>query len=319
MAAEDTGRSSKVRTSQPLRVAITGASGLVGSALVKELRNRGHTVLRLVRRPPKSEDEIFWDPSSGAIDANALEGLDAVVHLAGVSIASGLWTSSRKEAIRSSRVKGTALLSETLASLDRSPRVLVSTSGVHFYGDGGDQVLTEDSPPGKGFLAGVCREWEGAAAPARESGIRVVHPRFGVVFARKGGILPLMAMPFRFGVGGELGSGTQYMSWIAIEDLMAVLIEAITNESFEGPVNAVAPNPVTNAELTKALGETLHRPTFMRVPRRIATLVGGDLARELILMSQRVVPQKLLDSGFTFTYPEVGDALERYLGEGKAA
>lgn len=300
---------------QSLTVAITGASGLVGSALSKELSNQGHTVLRLVRKPPQSGDEIYWDPSSGAIDANALEGVDAVVNLAGVSIAGGLWTSGRKEAILRSRVDGTRLLSETLAGLDRPPQVLVSTSAVGYYGDGGDGILTEESPSGTGFLSDVCRAWEDAATPARESGIRVVHPRFGVVFAQEGGILPLIALPFKFGVGGNIGSGNQYMSWIAIDDLVAILIETITNNSLRGAVNAVSPNPVTNAAFTRALGATLHRPTFMKVPAKIARIVGGDLARELILVSQRAVPEKLQDAGFSFTYPNVEDALSRSLGK----
>jgi uncharacterized protein len=296
--------------STPRRIAITGASGFVGTHLVVRLQQRGDEVFRLVRSRPTSEHEIFWNPATGEIDAAALEGMDAVVHLAGVSIASGLWTAKRKRAIRSSRVDGTALLSQTLARLEQPPEVLVSTSAIGYYGDGGERVMTEKTLPGNDFLAEVCRAWEGAAKPAAAAGIRVVHPRFGLVLSGDSGILPVMSLPFKLGVGGAIGSGDQYMSWIMIEDLVQVLVESIDNDALEGPVNAVAPDPVTNMEFTKAMGRVLHRPTFMKVPAFAAKAVGGELVEQLILASQRVMPTRLEAIGFEFMYPTIDDALE---------
>lgn len=296
-------------TTKPLRIAVTGASGLVGNRLVKRLEGRGDIVHRLVRQEPKHENEIHWSPSGGTIDRAALEGVDAVVHLAGASIAGGLWTEKRKRLIRSSRVDGTALLSQALASLESPPQVLVSTSAVGYYGDAGDRELEESSPSGDDFLAEVVRAWEAAAQPAAKAGIRVVHPRFGLVLDGEGGILPLMSIPFKLGVGGKIGSGSQYMSWIMLDDLVDVLLESIDNESLAGPVNTVAPEPVTNAEFTKAMGRALHRPTFMAVPGFAAKAVGGELVESLILVSQRVVPEVLEDSGFRYRYPTIDSAL----------
>ncbi len=306
----DQSSSTSSPASGPLRVVVTGASGLVGSRLVKRLESRGDTVYRLVRSEPKAETEIHWSPSGGTIDRAALEGMDAVVHLAGASIAGGLWTDKRKRLIRSSRVEGTALLSQALASLETPPKVLVSTSAVGYYGDAGDAVLTESSPSGDDFLAEVVRAWEAAAQPAAKAGIRVVHPRFGLVLDGEGGILPLMSIPFKLGAGGKIGGGDQYMSWIMLDDLIDVLLESIDNEALSGPINAVAPNPVTNAEFTKAMGRALHRPTFMAVPGFAAKAVGGELVESLILVSQRVVPEVLGDTGFRYRYPTIDTALQ---------
>jgi len=278
------------------------------------LQTGGHEVVTLVRRRPTRDTEVYWDPDTGQIEANQLERLDAVVHLAGASIAGGRWTARRKAAICESRVRGTALLATTLTRLKRAPRVLISSSAVGYYGDAGDQVLIEDAPPGVGFLAEVCRAWEEAAAPARAAGIRVVHPRTGIVIAGAGGLLPRMALPFRFGVGGRLGDGLQYLSWIALDDLLGILLTAIADERLTGAVNAVAPNPVTNQEFTETLARVLHRPAVARVPAFLLRAAAGQLADELMLTSQRVLPAKLLDTGFAFAFPTLEDALRFELG-----
>src|SRR5919107_3974270 len=266
---------------RPQRIAISGASGMVGSQLVPFLRASGHDVLRLVRRRPNAADEIAWDPATGWIDAASLEGMDAVIHLAGVSIAGGRWTTARKAAILGSRLQGTSLLAETLAHLQRPPRVLISASGIGYYGDAGNAPLTEESPPGAGFLADVCRAWEEATAPAAASGIRVVLPRFGVVLSGSGGLLARMIPPFRFGFGGPLGSGEQFMSWIALDDLLGVLLRAIADDRLGGPVNAVTPHAVSNRVFAETLGRILHRPAVLRTPARALRLVAGELADEL--------------------------------------
>lgn len=298
----------------PMRLAVTGSTGLVGSRLVAFLRSGGHDVVRLVRQAPRNSDEISWDPARGEIDAASLEGLDAVVHLAGVSIAGRQWTRSRKAAILSSRIDSTDLLARTLASLAHPPRVLVSTSAVGFYGDAGSRPLTEESPAGSGFLADVCKGWEAAAKPAVEAGIRVVHPRFGVVLAGEGGLLPLISRAFQMGVGGPLGGGAQYMSWIGLEDLLGVLLEAISNDDLRGPVNAVAPEAITNREFSRTLAKVLHRPSFLPAPAAAVRLAGGELADQLILASQRVVPERLTAQGFTFAFPTMELALRHELG-----
>lgn len=298
----------------PLTVAITGSTGLVGRRLVAFLRSGGHKVVRLVRGSADGDDEIFWDPMEGTIDGAALEGVDAVVHLAGASIAGGRWTRRRKAAIRDSRVNGTHLLATTLAGLRQPPRVLVSTSAVGYFGDGGDELLTEDSAPGQGFLASVVQEWEANASPAASAGIRVVHPRFGVVMAGDGGMLPLVALPFKSGVGGQLGSGRQYLSWIGLDDLVGVLFAAITDDRLEGPVNAVSAMPVTNAEFTSTLASVLHRPSLFRVPSALMRLGAGELADDVILVSQRAAPNRLLDVGFQFAMPSIEQVLRHELG-----
>ena len=299
---------------RPLRIAVTGATGLVGSRLIPFLQTGGHEIFQLVRHQPRGDHDIAWNPATGDIDAAALEGMDAVVHLAGVSIAGGRWTTSRKAAIRDSRVEGTRLLARTLAELESPPRVLVSTSAVGYYGNAGGRPLTEESPAGEGFLADVCYEWEDAAKPATKAGIRVVHPRFGVVFAGEGGMLPLLARVFRAGAGGPLGDGRQYLSWIALDDLVGILLEAIADDSLEGPVNAVAPEPVTNRNFGETLGRVLHRPTILRTPATMMRLAAGQLADELILASQRAMPARLEQAGFDFAYPTLEAALRHELG-----
>lgn len=299
---------------QPMRVAVTGASGLVGRRLASFLEAAGHDVIRLVRRQPVGAREAYWNPSTGDIDADALEGLDAVVHLAGASIAGGRWTRARKAAILHSRVDGTHLLARTLANLVRPPRVFVSTSAVGFYGDSGERSVTEDAPSGEGFLAGVCRSWEEASRPAAIAGIRVVNPRLGLVIAGDGGMIPIIAKAFQAGVGGPLGGGDQYMSWIAIDDLVGVLFESITNDSLSGPVNAVSPKPVTSREFARTLGSVLKRPSSFPVPATAMKLVAGQLADELVLVSQRVVPARLIEEEFPFRFSGLDAALRHELG-----
>lgn len=313
----DLARHQRARFDGPLKIAVTGSTGLVGRRLIPFLQGGGHEIVRLVRREARSTDEISWNPATGEIEAAKLEGVDAVVHLAGVSIAGGRWTASRKRAIRESRVQGTSTLANALAGLKQPPKVLVSTSAVGFYGDGGEHLLDEDAPMGDGFLAEVCRDWEAAAEPARKAGIRVVHPRFGVVFAGDGGMLPLLAMVFKTGAGGPLGNGEQYMSWIAADDLVGILLESIANDDLIGPINAVAPGVVTNAQFTRAMGKVLHRPTFFKTPAFAMRLVAGELADELILASQRVVPSRLESVDFPFAFGSLEQALHFELGKGK--
>ena len=300
---------------RPWRIAVTGASGLVGRRLVSFLQGGGHEVVNLVRRQPSGTNEVFWDPATGEIEAASLEGLDAVVHLAGVSIAGGLWTQSRKAAILRSRVDSTHLLATTLAGLQRPPSVLVSTSAVGYYGNTEDRVVDESAPAGDDFLADVCVQWEAAADPARAAGIRVVHPRFGVVFAGDGGMLPLISKPFKAGVGGKLGSGQQGMAWVSIDDLLGILLTSMADDRLEGPVNAVSPQLTTNSDFTEAMGEVLHRPTLFTVPGGVMKGIGGELAEELILVSQRVTPSKLLETGFPFAFADLRDTLRCEFGK----
>jgi uncharacterized protein len=297
-----------------LRVAVTGATGLVGRALVPTLLAAGHRVDRITRhRPAAGTTDIQWDPGRGELDARALEGVDAVVHLAGESIAAARWTRAAKERIRRSRVDGTRLVAETLARLSPRPRVLVSASAVGYYGDGGGTPLTEESAPGAGFLADVCRAWEAAADPARAAGIRVVHPRVGVVLAGHGGALPRIALPFRLGAGGVIGSGRQYWSWIELGDLVRVLDLCLVLDTLAGPVNAVAPTPATNRELTRALGRVLRRPTLVPMPAIAVRLLLGEMGRVLLLESARVLPRRLERAGFRFRHPELEGALRAVL------
>lgn len=292
-----------------MHILVSGSHGLIGSALIPFLKGQSHQVSRLVRQTPKQQGEIHWDPIAGSIDAASLDGLAVVVHLAGENIASGRWTAARKATIRDSRVRGTRLLSESVAKLGRPPRVLVSASAIGYYGNRGDERLTETSHAGSGFLCDVCQEWEGATEPALKRGIRVVSLRIGVVLSPKGGALAKMLPPFRMGVGGKIGGGNQHMSWIAIDDLVGIIAQALSADALAGPVNAVAPNPVTNAEFTKALGRVLGRPTFFPMPAFAARLAFGEMADELLLASARVEPTKLLAGGYRFQFPKLEPAL----------
>jgi uncharacterized protein (TIGR01777 family) len=306
---------SALRRGFAMRILITGSSGLIGSALALFLSEHGHAVVRLVRsQPRKREEEVHWDPAAGRLDPTDLQGLDAVVHLAGENI-SQRWTREKKVRIRDSRVKGTRLLAESLARLSRPPAVLVSASAVGYYGDCGDQVLREESPSGRGFLSEVCREWEAATEPAARKGIRVVNLRTGVVLSARGGALARMLLPFRLGLGGRIGTGKQYLSWIALDDLVGVIVHALTHDALQGPVNAVSPNPVTNLEFTKILGRVLHRPTLFAIPAFALRLVFGRMVDELLLASARVEPARLLESGYVFRYPELEGALRYLLGK----
>jgi hypothetical protein len=297
-----------------MRVLITGATGLIGNALTAALNADGHVVVRLVRRRKREPSDILWDPAAGTISVSELEDFDAVVHLAGESIASR-WTAKRKERILRSRVDGTRLLAESLARVKQAPRVLVSASAIGYYGDRGSETVSETSPPGSGFLAEVCQAWESATQRATENGIRVVNVRTGVVLSTRGGALKKMLLPFRLGVGGKVGSGEQYMSWISLADQIRTLIHAIRTDSLRGPINAVAPAPVTNAAFTKALGRALHRPTVLPMPAFAARLVFGEMADALLLASTRVIPQRLLASGFFFKDREIEPTLARIVKE----
>ena len=300
--------------SQRLHVAVSGAGGLIGSALLPHLARRGHRVSRLVRRSAVP-GEISWDPSRGVLDAADLEGVDAVVHLAGENVGAR-WTSARKKRIRSSRVAGTRLLSETLARLRRRPGVLVSASAIGIYGDRGNETLTESSGLGNGdrdFLVSVTQEWESAADPARGAGIRVVHPRFGVVLSPAGGALERLLLPFRLGLGGRLGSGSQWMSWISIDDTIGAIDQALSNPELNGPVNVTAPEPVTNREFTRTLGRVLSRPTLFPVPAAALRLALGEMAEGTILASARVLPARLVEVGYQFSQPRLEDALRHVL------
>ena len=287
---------------------------MIGSALFPHLTEQGHRVVRLVRRAAApGEDAAVWDPEAGKLETGALEGVEAVVHLAGENIGASRWTQKRKQRMRSSRIRSTRLLSESLAQLANPPRVLVSASAVGFYGSRGDEALTEDSPAGSGFLSQVCQEWEAATEAARQRGIRVVNLRIGMVLSAKGGALPAMLPAFRAGVGGKLGNGRQFVSWITIDDLTRAISHAIATESLSGPVNAVSPNPVRNVEMTKALGKVLRRPTFLSMPASVVRLIFGEMADALLLSGQRVVPGKLLASGFTFQFPDFETSLRHLL------
>jgi uncharacterized protein (TIGR01777 family) len=293
-----------------MKVIVTGSHGLIGSALVERLTGAGHTVTRLVRSPQPGAGEVAWDPEAGTIDQGPLEGHDAAVHLAGAGIADHRWTDRHKTAVLQSRVKGTSLLARTLAALDPQPRVLASGSAVGFYGDRGDAELTEASPSGGGFLADVVRQWEAATAPAEAAGIRVAHLRSGIVLSPKGGALKKQLPLFRFGVGGRLGSGRQWTSWISLDDEVSAIVHVLTADSIAGPVNLTAPHPVTNADFTKTLAQVLHRPSFMAVPGfALKAVLGREMAEEMLLGGQRVLPEVLEGSGFTFATPDLGDAL----------
>jgi hypothetical protein len=297
-----------------MRVAVAGASGFIGGALAPSLIAEGHDVVRLVRRDPRGAGEVGWDPGRGRIDGAALDGVDAVVNLCGENIAEGRWTAAKKERLRASRVVPTRLLAETLAArASRAPRVFVSASAVGYYGDRGDEWMTEDSPPGRCFFGRLSVEWEAATEPAARVGIRVVRLRTGIVLGAAGGALRKMLLPFKLGLGGVVGPGTQYMSWIALDDLVGAIRHVIGHDDVAGPVNAVAPGPVTNAELTRTLARVLRRPAVLPAPAFALRLAFGEMADAALLASTRVRPARLLASGYRFRFPELEGALRHVL------
>ena len=297
-----------------MHIAVTGSRGFVGSALVPLLATGGHRVTRLVRGASVGRDEASWDPAGGLADPSLLEGLDAVVHLAGENIAAGRWTAERKAEIRRSRVEGTRRLCEALARLAQPPKVLVSASAIGFYGNRGAEVLTEESSRGTGFLSEVCREWEAATEPASRAGIRVVALRFGMILSPAGGALRKMLLPFKFGLGGRIGNGDQFVSWISIDDAVGAIHHGIRTETLRGPLNAVTPTPATNAEFTHALARVLRRPALIPVPQFAARLAFGEMADALLLASVRVLPARLQESGYRFQFPELEGTLRHLLG-----
>jgi uncharacterized protein (TIGR01777 family) len=300
------------REDNAMHVAITGSSGLVGSALVELLTTAGHRVRRVVRGTPGA-GQASWDPARGTIDAASLEDVDAVVHLAGEPIAAARWTVAQKQRIYSSRIDGTRLLCQALAGLQHPPKVLTSASAIGYYGDRGDETLNEASVAGKGFLAETARDWEAAARPAIEAGLRVVFLRFGIILSPRGGALAKMLTPFRLGVGGRIGNGRQVWSWISLDDVIGAIHHALTCKGLSGPVNVAAPNPATNLEFTKTLGRVLSRPTLFPMPLFAARLALGEMADELLFSSARVVPARLQASGYEFRHPTLAAALSDLL------
>jgi uncharacterized protein (TIGR01777 family) len=296
------------------QIVVTGASGLVGRRLVAELERAGATVIRAVRRPVQDPArEMAWNPDSGQIDARRLEGVDAVVHLAGENIAGGRWTEPFKRKIRDSRVQGTRLIAEAVARCSAKPRTFIAASAIGYYGDRGDESLSESSAPGNDYLARVCQEWEAACQPARDAGVDVANLRIGVVLSPEGGALKKMLLPFKLGVGGKIGNGRQYMSWVAIDDVAGAVVFVLAKPQAAGAVNVVAPRPVTNAEFTKTLGRVLSRPTIAPMPAFAARLAFGEMADALLLSSTRVTPQVLIAAGYQFQQPELESALRHLL------
>ena len=297
-----------------MRILVSGGSGFIGSFVCERLRRSGHQVVTLTRRTDPPPGAIRWQPEDGGLDPVAVEGFDGVVHLAGENIGAGRWTAARRQRILGSRRHGTRLLAATLAKATHRPAVLVSASGVNFYGDRGDEVLTEDSPTGAGFLAEVCRQWEAATEPASDADIRVCRLRTGMVLAADGGALARLLLPFRLGLGGRLGSGKQWMSWITRDDLAAVIERTLADPSLAGPVNAVSPGSVTNREFSTVVGRVLGRPAILPAPAAALRLALGAMADELLLASQRVAPARLTATGFTFVDDSLEPALRRLLG-----
>jgi uncharacterized protein len=297
-----------------MNILVSGASGLIGSSLVPALTTAGHTVVPLTHKLSRSRPgAIFWDPAAGSIPGFPDSGIDAVIHLAGENIAAGRWTAERKARIRDSRVQGTRLLCATLARMTRPPSVILSASALGYYGDRGDELLTEESSAGRGFLAEVCRSWEEATSPARERGIRVVNVRTGIVLSSKGGMLGSLRPVFRLGLGGTMGDGKHYMSWIAIDDYCGAIQHCLKNPELAGPVIVAAPNPVTNREFAKKLAKVLKRPTVLTMPAAAARLMFGEMAGEMLLASQRAEPVRLKASGYHFLFPSLEPALEHVL------
>lgn len=296
-----------------MNILVSGSRGLLGSELIPRLKAHGHQVRRLVRSAKDANPADFlWDPANGEIQGE-LKNIDGVIHLAGESIASGRWNDKKKREIRDSRLKSTKFLSETIAKIRPLPRVLICASAIGFYGDRGKETLDENSSNGNGFLAQLCKDWESATSPAADAGIRVVNVRIGVALSPKGGALGKMLIPFKLGLGGNIGTGKQEMSWISIDDVAAAMIYCVDNETLSGAVNLTAPNPVPNSEFTRALGKVLGRPTIFPMPDFAARLALGEMADELLLSSAKVLPKKLQAAGFNFAYPEIEGALRHVL------
>ena len=296
-----------------MNIAISGSHGFIGSAVVTALAGAGHRIIPLIRGRSAVEGGIAWSSEAAYVDTAKLEGIDAVVHLAGEPIP-GRWTPQKKARILESRFQGTRLLAEAVSHLAKPPKVFVCASAIGYYGDRGEEILREESPSGGGFLAQVCRAWEAATEPAAKKGIRVVNLRIGIVLGAGGGALAQMLTPFRMGVGGRIGSGKQWMSWIALDDLVGVIQHVLTTANLQGPVNAVAPNAVTNAEFTRTLGKVLSRPTIFPLPAFVVKLAFGQMGEEALLGSQRVEPARLKASSYKFRYPELEGALRHVLG-----
>jgi len=302
-----------------MKIVVSGSTGLIGSPLVAALQGRAHDVARLVRRPGSTADrELLWDPERGTVDRAGLEGADAVIHLAGENVF-GRWTEAKKQRIRDSRVNGTRLLSDTLASLQRPPATLLAASAIGYYGDRGDEAVSEQSAPGDDFLAQVAREWEGATASAAAAGIRVVNMRFGVVMTPKGGALGKMLPPFRLGLGGPISSGKQYVSWIALDDVINAILHVLDRTNLSGPVNLTAPTPVTNREFATTLGKVLGRPALVPVPAFALRMAFGAEGAAMLQSGQRVLPERLRASGFTFSFDKIEPALRSLLAPSESA
>ena len=299
------------------KVVISGSSGLLGTALSSYLIKKGFTLLRLVRRPEAAENEIFWNPLTGEIDSQKLEGTDAAINFSGRNIGLGRWTKKRKKEIFESRVNSTRLLAETLSKLKDPPHSFISASAIGYYGDSGAEFMNEGAEPGTGFLPDLCVHWEEATKPAMKAGLRVVQMRSGVVLTADGGALAQMLPPFKMGVGGKLGNGKQYFSWIDIDDYVRAVYHLMTSDSIQSPVNVASPEPVTNSEFTAVLARVLRRPAFIPIPGFVLKLLFGQVAEEILLSSSRVIPQILLGSGFEFKYPDLENALRKCLNKPK--
>jgi uncharacterized protein len=293
------------------RILVSGSSGPIGKALVPALRAQGSAVTCLVRNSKPGSDQIVWDPSR-PLSPDSVSGFDAVIHLAGESIA-GRWTDAKKQRIIESRVQGTTHLAEAVARASQPPRVFISASAIGFYGNRGDEILREDSPSGEGFAAEICRQWEAATQPAAKAGIRTAQMRIGVVMSADGGALPKMLTPFRLGLGGRLGNGRQWWTWVSVRDVVGAILHVLQRDSISGPVNTVAPHPVTNAEFTQILASVLHRPAIFPMPALAVRLIFGEMGKELFLGSQRVEPARLAATGYQFQHPDLRNALKDIL------
>ena len=298
-----------------MRILITGATGLLGQALTKSLIEKGHEIIKASRKDPIDDAHVKWSVEDGFADPDKLEGIDVVVHLAGENVSGLRWTDEKKKAIRDSRIQGTRNVVDAISKLKNKPKTFIASSAIGFYGERGDEEMTETSPPGDNFLAGVCKEWETESRRAEDAGIRTVLLRTGIVLSKDGGALSTMLLPFKMGVGGVVGSGKQWMSWISLIDEVAIINFCIENESIRGAVNAVAPDPVTNAEFTKTLGEVLYRPTFLPLPEFAVSMIFGEMGDALLLASTKVLPKRLEDAGFEFKFPNLKEAIDHAVSE----